>query len=223
MKKYLFTLKWAMVGISTCLLSFISPLCIGATTESGMIPSVPTAQATDDNNTNTVQTKKASAIFIQSAKEAVLEKVKDTANTYKVILKNVDPHVMYIYDRPQRTTGIMPNEKFLALWKSEAKNSFSQDSPNAFLHGIQEDSQANAQANAQENPEANSQAQSHQKKMQDLKIIKIAVQLSQPTYDPQIRGFTYMINPLDGEENKLSATTIYNVTLFIDDACPGCW
>jgi len=106
---------------------------------------------------------------------------------------------------------LLITQKFLAGWRSQVKDSFDQDAPNAFLHGLQEA------------PQANQQAQSHQKKVQDLKIIKVAVQLAQPTFDPQNHSVTYMINPLDGEENKLSATTIYQVTLFIDDGCLTCW
>jgi hypothetical protein len=61
-----------------------------------------------------------SYLYIQSAREAKIQKNLDTGN-YEITLKNVDPWVIYFTERPHRDTGFMPVDVFLNILKKEGK------------------------------------------------------------------------------------------------------
>lgn len=182
-------------SIAICILGSISSLSFAA--EPSMTASTKPA-ATAETKAKVADKVKNGFIFMQSAKEATIEQVKDQPNVYKMTLKQIYPQVTYVSDRPARNTGTITHEKFIEEWNSKYPESLSNDAPNAFLNGL----------------EAN--------KASD-KTVSLAIQLSQPILDSKNRSITYLVKPLDPKDTKFTTTTLRDVTLLIDDACLSCW
>ncbi|MCH9644503.1 MAG: hypothetical protein K0U29_05385 [Gammaproteobacteria bacterium] len=70
--------------------------------------------------------KKVSALLVLSAKKGVLQK---SAKGRTLTLTDIDPHVLWFTDRPNRKAGFVPTQKFIASWAK----SFKGDPPNAGL------------------------------------------------------------------------------------------
>jgi hypothetical protein len=66
-------------------------------------------------------------LFVQTAKGASIDKEK-------LILKDVNPTVIFFSDRPKRIAGHLTVEDFVLDWEEDnSKNSFKADPPNAVL------------------------------------------------------------------------------------------
>lgn len=69
---------------------------------------------------------KARYLFVLSAASGV---ISDTQHGYTLTLNNVDPHILWFTDRPQRKAGAAKTQQFLAAWSQNFKGS----NPNAAI------------------------------------------------------------------------------------------
>ncbi|MDX1837291.1 hypothetical protein [Legionella taurinensis] len=139
-------------------------------------------------------------LFIQSAETGVLN-VTPEKGTYQLVLKNIQPYVTYFSDRPQRVTGLLPIERFLNEWQSNAKNGFKKDAPNVGIEGIQLHAFSRNQR------------------------INVVMVLSNPAYDKKANTLTYTAQALNGKQDAIkNDIQLKSIVLFIDNimSCPSC-
>jgi hypothetical protein len=133
--------------------------------------------------------------FLQTAEHVTLVPINKKQGLYKLTLQQVRPYVTYYSDRPNRVIGQISNKKFYAKWQ-EGKNSFSKDSPNAVLSGIQDIY--------------------HQ-----VQAVNVVMSLSNPVYDSASKSISYEAHILTTGQSS-HVMSFYYVTLFIDNACLTC-
>lgn len=150
---------------------------------------------------NTQKTEPASYLFVQSALKADLEIDKTEVDTYTLTLHDVNPYVTYFADRPRRNAGVMPVEQFIKLWDVKGgENSFKKVAPNADLNAMVGLSSSNTTVN-------------------------YAIEIKKVNYDSHSKKLVYTVKSLKGNINPMpkSTTQLHHVTLFIDNACIGCF
>jgi hypothetical protein len=188
--------------------------------------SSPTFAANTEGQTTTTQQQTAEAskksfMILQCAQEARIEQIADKPNSYMLTLKNINPNVSYITQKPLKKTGVMPNERYLQEWNGQGKNSLNNNPPKAFLHGLLEPKKDKPDANGKTN--AKSKAKINQP-TPEPNMVNVAFQLSEPRLDTKTSTMTYVINSLEGRDNSISPTTLRYITVFIDAIpCASCW
>lgn len=208
MKRSLIGVKWVSMSLASCLLALSAPLSLaaGGTDTKAASPSQQAAQ-------------NMGFAFIQSAQEARIEQIVDKPNTFLLTLKNIHPNVSFISERPQRKTGTLPNERFIQEWYGQAKDSFKNNPPNAFLHGLQDGKKEKVDANAK----AKAKPKANQPPPEPI-VVNYAIQLSEPKLDTKANTITYVVNGLESKDNVISPVLLRYITLFIDEApCLTCW
>jgi len=145
-----------------------------------------------------------SILFSQTAKSAAIKANVARPGWHLLTLNNVNKQTIWFSDRPQRSAGTLPTEKYVANWKKGANN-FKMNNPNASLiifkdkHGLLAEEHA-------------------------------VIQLSQPQYDTKTNTLTYSIKRIANAKNgdTLTAGRFGEVALFIDGLSCGygdknCW
>ena len=155
----------------------------------------PTVNAAE-NETLNPKIPKGDLLLVQSAHGADLRYNKST-NTYIITLKKVAPFVTYFSERPDRNAGSISIDKFLELWQKPVENNFSANPPNADLHATE--------------------------LMSSKEAINLAVELSDPVYDPKSHTLSYTAKPLNGTTYLPEKAKLHHILLFIDDVCLSCW
>lgn len=142
-----------------------------------------------------------SYVFIQMARKAELTATQQPG-VYQLVLSNVKPDITYFTDRPNRTTGSVPIEKFFNGWKSSDGDSFNKDMPNVGITGVQ--------LHGLMRPEN----------------VSFVLALQNPQYDAKKRMLTYTAHSLSGGKNAPlpKSITLHDIAIFIDgiNACYGC-
>lgn len=139
-------------------------------------------------------------LFLQTAKTGLL-KPTQVPGIYQLALKDISPYVTYFTDRPNRMTGLLPMERFLEIWQSNAKNGFKADAPNVAVEGIKLHAVSKDQT------------------------IGLVVVLSKPIYDRKTKTLTYTAQALNHEKITFNHNIkLENVALFVDNiaSCPSC-
>ncbi len=106
-------------------------------------------------------------------------------------LTKVSPHVIWVSDRPVRETGNESLEKFVADWDA---NGFKDDPPNVIIESLSEDGALGV-------PES--------------------LVLSKPAFDSAAGSVTYAVATIPGGDAPDVATTMRDITVFIDGADVG--
>lgn len=135
--------------------------------------------------------------FVQSADVSKLTAINTKTGTYKLSLKNINPHVTYFSDRPNRVIGQFTMAQYLAKWK-QGKDSFNVDAPNAVLN-----------------------AAFHTANDED-QFVNVFVELSNPVYSIRERKFSYDVKLLNNNRQPLNGVELHHAVLFIDEACLSC-
>ena len=142
--------------------------------------------------------RKENYLFVQYAPVAQIKHHKEN-NTYTITLEKIVPYVMYFSERPNRKTGALPVQEFVYLWKTKRSAKFRSDPPNADLVAVET------------------------KWLSPTKNINFTIELTSAHYNSQSNTVTYVVKPLKGNIFTPRSTTLYHVSLFIDDVCLGCW
>ena len=158
-----------------------------------------------------VQASKAnpvSYLFIQNAKNGILQVDPQDPKQYHLVLEGVQSYVMYFSDRPKRFSGLISTERFVSLWHARQKNNFSKDAPNVAVSGM---------------------------KLHRIfrnKEMSVVFSLENPVYDDKNHTVTYDADLVGDPESVLpQATKLKDVVLFFDNAmnictdpscCPEC-
>lgn len=161
--------------VFACLLSFYNAFSFAATDAvNSAAPSIP---------------KNAQLLFIQSAKSGEIKAVKDEKDTYVLTLHQVDPHISYFTETPNRITGFIPSKQFFKVWQSQNN---SDNKPNVAI----------------ETSDVKNGARIHE-----------IFELTNPVVDTKTNTIKYRAKVLNGKEpSKLSDSTKLGYTvLFIDD------
>lgn len=96
---------------------------VSAMSIASLATAAPSEQAV---NLKKPATAKTAYLFVLSAKTG---DIKKAANGYTLTLNNVDPHVLWFTDRPNRKAGFVSTDKFISHWAK----SFKSSSPNAAM------------------------------------------------------------------------------------------
>jgi hypothetical protein len=147
------------------------------------------------------QDAKPNYVFIQSADSAVLTVVDKTKGLYALTLKQSQPYIHYVSERPNSYTGVMPTQKFIQTWAKAGHNSFAQDAPNVTVEGIQVHSFIHE------------------------KPVMLILELAKPSYNEKTHEVTYQAKSLSDNEilPKEKSIKLKHTVLFIDSGwCPSC-
>jgi len=118
-------------ALGSAIATTLLPGYAGAQTQAGPTGTPSTSQKAQKGKYVPLSDQEAEALgkvtllFVQNAEGVTL-------NNDKMVLKGISPTTIFFSDRPQRITGHMSTEEFVALW-SKGKNSFLSDPPNANL------------------------------------------------------------------------------------------
>jgi len=153
------------------------------------------ANAGNSNNT-------ASFLFVQNAKTGILQADKSNAGSYKLILEDVSPYVIYFSDRPKRISGLITPEKFMTLWQKNGKNNnFATNTPNVGVNGISV----------------------HRIFLKnDTNFI---MELTNPVYNKAKHSIIYDAHILPGTEKNImpvNNTEVHDIVLFFDNIAGPC-
>jgi len=105
-------------GLSALLFFFIAM--------GGVLSAAPTTPSSTQPGTGDVQ-----LMFIQTAEEAIVTRTTHPRK-YILTLKNINPEVAYVSDRPTKMAGKTTIQSFLREWNS-GQEGFSANNPNAAL------------------------------------------------------------------------------------------
>ncbi len=150
-----------------------------------------TALAEKTGNTN----KLAKYLFVESAHSAEIIKDKDKpVGNYIIILKSVDPWVIYFSDRPKRDMGFMPVEDFLTKMTTEGEK-FEPKGLNAAVVSLDD----------------------------KHKVVSYVFTLHHPQYDGKNASISFTAQTVPGKTLTIipSEVELSHVAVFID-ACVGC-
>ena len=143
--------------------------------------------AQQSNLSNMLPTN-SNLLFIQVANSGELIPNNEEPNTYRLVLKQVDPFTSYFTDRPNRSTGLVSTNQFVDIWNSETD--ISKSPPNVAIET----------SNIQNG----------------TKINRVLV-LTNPTYDADKQEVTYTAKILGKKPTPMKRLSIGYTVLFIDD------
>lgn len=132
---------------------------------------------------------KSSLLFVLAAPEG---KISAQGQETTLTLKPIQ-HVMYFSDRPNRVSGGMPVQKFLASWKNGGNNSFQNDAPNAALIAALDSD-----------------------KVTDNYHNDSFIVLSKPQYDAKSNALSFSVAPLD-KRTTIKVESLKETVLFVDN------
>ena len=142
---------------------------------------------------NTAKKPEVDYLYVQIAPQAVLKEVDSKTKTYELTLMEVNQHVEYFSDRPERIAGIMKVNTFLDEWNK----SFKKTPPNVSLTGLE-------------------------KKVLRRVPISVIVELTNPIYNAEKKIITYTVKLLPDESVPSKEIKFHGIALFFDNYCASC-
>lgn len=143
--------------------------------------------------------QKAPTLFIIIAKHGEVEKIANSNGKFRLVMKGVDPRVLYFTERPVQFSNAVNMQKFINRWHYD---SFNIAPPNAAIQGTTIKARL---------PEGQGKDSTY------------VVELTNPKYNKVNNTLSFDIKPLATKHIKLQANkNLKNVALFIDE-CGGCF
>lgn len=170
---------------------FLSVLCLFLVT---LVPTLTLAQ------TKTSLQNKQQVLYVMLAKQGSIHEIVDKPGQFHLILKNVNPEIIYFADRPARFANYLNVKAFIQQWE---KGSFKADPPNAVVEAIHLFNHG---------------------KIEHKRAINYAIVLKNPIYDSVKDELRFDIKRLPGDTRALPVLSHSdNLALFIDGSCLSCF
>lgn len=152
-----------------------------------------------NNESQTNDKGAASFMFVQTARKGMLIPIPGEDQSYRLILKDVNPDTIYFSDRPERISGATANDKFIGGYNFDKSNP-----PNAAIVLSPQDSdKENILVVELTNPQYD----------QDLKTLSYTARVLSASNNKNLKHWTSRM------QSTVPQGAFSDISLFIDD-CP---
>jgi hypothetical protein len=158
----------------------------------------PMLALANTSNSTSQKNGQQQVLFVVLSKQGSIHQIADKSGQYQLVLKGVNPEVIYFTDRPARIANHIALVQFLKRW---SEGSFKTDPPNAVMEAVR----------------------FAVNKVPDKKAVNYAVVLTNPVYDAKKSELTFDIKPLSGSAPLPVVAKSDYLALFVDQACLSCF